>query len=50
VSGTVSGTVNADLSKVVASSAEVNVHTELPIGRDKNTIMKMDVSVSIQAQ
>jgi len=48
-SGTVSGTVNADLSKAVSPSAEVNVHTEL-IGRDKNPIMKMDLSVSIQAQ
>jgi len=47
--GTVSGTVNADLSKAVSPSAEVNVHTEL-IGRDKNSIMKMDLSVSIQAQ
>jgi hypothetical protein len=50
VSGSASGTVNADLSKAVAPSAEVNVHTELPMGRDKNAIMKMDVSISIQAQ
>jgi len=44
----VSGTATVDLSKVVAPTAEIHVHTELPMG--KAGVMKEDVTMSIEAQ
>lgn len=48
MSGNVSGTATVDLSKVVAPAVEVHVHNEVPMG--KNVLMKMDISISIEAQ
>jgi len=50
ISGSVSGTATVDLSKVVAPAVEVHIHNEVPMGRDKNVLMKMDISISIEAQ
>ena len=45
-----SGTVKVDLSKPIASSADLNLHTETPVGRDKSVVMKMDINISVEAQ
>ena len=46
--GTAGGTVNVDLSKVVGSSAKLNMHMEAPMG--KGQVMKMDINMGIDAQ
>lgn len=50
VNGSVSGTMTVDLSKAVAGSAQINVHQEVPVGRDKSQLVKMDVSIGLEAQ
>jgi hypothetical protein len=51
MSGKSTGTANLDLSKVVGPSAEINMHMEIPfpMGKDKNQVMKMDLSMGIDA-
>ena len=46
----VTGTATVDLTKVVTPSAQINAHTEVPIGKDKSVIVKMDVSMSVESQ
>ena len=46
--GTAGGTVNVDLSKVVGSSAKLNMHMEAPMG--KGQTVKMDITMGIDAQ
>jgi len=48
--GSASGTVAVDLSKLVGSSAKLNMHMEAPMGRDKSQVVKMDVNMGIDAQ
>jgi hypothetical protein len=48
--GTASGTVNVDLSKLVGSSSKLNIHMEAPMNREKTQVVKIDISMSIDAQ
>ena len=50
LSGTISGTANVDLSKLVGSSAKVTQHVEVPVGKDKSQVVKMDANIGIDAQ
>jgi len=50
INANVTGTATVDLSKVLTPSAQINSHMEVPVGRDKNTVVKMDVSISVDAQ
>jgi len=47
--GNSTGTANLDLSRVMGPSAEINMHMEVPMGKDKSQVMKMDISMSIEA-
>jgi hypothetical protein len=47
--GSALGTAKIDLTKPVASSAEINIHTEVPM-RDKNMVMRMDINMTIESQ
>lgn len=49
VGTSVTGTSSVDLSKVVPSG-EAHIHTEVPMGKDKSVVAKMDVSMSIVVQ
>ena len=46
--GTASGTVNVDLTKLVGSSAKLNMHMEAPMGQGQ--AMKMDINMGIDSQ
>ncbi|HWC59941.1 MAG TPA: hypothetical protein VHC44_09635 [Verrucomicrobiae bacterium] len=46
--GNSTGTANLDLSKAVGPSSEINMHTEMPIG--KGQTMKMDINMAIDAR
>jgi hypothetical protein len=50
ISGTASGTVNVDLSKLVGSSSKLNMHMEIPMGRDKSQVAKIDVNIGLESQ
>jgi len=47
VSGNMSGTANLDLSKLVGSAANMDMHMEMPMGKQS---MKMDMNMSIEAR
>jgi hypothetical protein len=50
LSGTESGTVSVDLSKLVPPSSKVNLHIEVPLGRDKSQAAKIDATLNMDAQ
>jgi hypothetical protein len=49
VAGNSTGTANLDLSKVAGPSAELNMHMEVPMGKDKTQVMKMDINMAVDA-
>jgi len=50
ISGGASGTVNVNLSKLVGSSSKLNMHMEIPMGRDKSQVAKIDVNIGLESQ
>ena len=48
--GGASGTLNVDLSKLVVSSAKLNIHMEAPMNREKTLVAKIDISMSMDSQ
>jgi len=50
VSGNVTGTATLNLSKVMAPSTEMNMHFEVPLGKEKGMVMSMDMNMAMDAQ